>query len=115
MKLSVAAALALVVLTVPSRRTPMTARPLFTGSAFTRITPTGPFRPRRLSPARPHRSQRSRRRVSFRTLRPICPAKATRMASVAIRIIATKGASAATPADRIRPAVGPAFPLEALR
>jgi hypothetical protein len=30
-------------------------------------------------------------------------------------MIATKGASAATPADRFRPAVGPAFPIEALR
>lgn len=82
---------------------------------FTRITPTSPSGPRRLSPARPRRSRRSLNRISFRTLRLIRPAKATRTASVATRTIATKGASTATPADRVRPQVGLRFPLEALR
>ncbi len=47
--------------------------------------------------------------------RLIRPAKATRTASAVTRTIATKGASAATPADPIGRAFGPAFPLEALR
>ena len=105
MRLSAIAALALgVILAAPIAADARRREPEHTITfIIAHIRPLGPF-----GPVRRRRSRGSLRRASFRAWRLIRPAKAIRMGSVEVPMIATKGASAATPADCPVDRVGPA-------